>query len=352
LHTPKALEEAMDTWLLAVALFVLGGLVVLSIVTMTRLRDLKQRAVTTDTLNQHLEAQSTRLLDSGKSILTQTTTAFAGVQKELGSMQEASSQLLELGRDFRRLEELLQPPKLRGGVGEILLEQVLRQVLPDQHYELQYSFSDGKQVDAAVWIGDSLVPIDAKFPIEAFRRLLEAEGEREKGSARKELRRAIKGHVNAIANKYIKPEEHTYDFALMYIPAENVYYEAVIGDTEGDLLAHALQRHVVPVSPNSFYAYLLVIVHGLRGMQIEQRAAEIARFLEQLRSQVEQFQEDYRVLGTHLHSADSRYGEGGKKLNKIGANLESRAQTISESSATVALEPPSTSDSDNDEQPS
>ena len=143
-------------------------------------------------------------------------------------------------------------------------------------------------------------------------------------AARKQFLRDVKKHVDAIAGKYILPDEGTYDFALMYVPAENVYYETIIKQDAGeehDLLGYALQKRVIPVSPNSFYAYLQTILLGLRGMKVEQRAMEILAALARLRGDFEKVQENFRVLGKHLTNAAGSYSDTEKTLSKLDAKL-------------------------------
>jgi len=242
-------------------------------------------------------------------------------------MQEASRQLLQIGKDVAGLEQLLKPPQMRGGVGEVLLGQLLGQVLAQGQFALQHAFRDGSRVDAAVWVGDSMVPVDAKFPLEAFRRVLDADDDAARNAARKEFLTAVKKHVGDISAKYIRPDEGTFDFALMYIPAESVYYEAVMRDSDLDLLNFSLSKKVVPVSPNSLYAYLLVIVHGLRGMRIEQRAREILGVLEHLGSDLQRFSEVYSILGTHIKNAQDRHADGGRRLQRVEDRLASATES-------------------------
>lgn len=297
-----------------------------------RFRVLEERSLCHDDIElllrpEQLEAQVRRILDSDQRILASTTETFGQIRQELGGMQEASSQLLQIGRDVAGLEQLLKPPQLRGGVGETLLATLLSQVLAHDQYELQHRFSDNQRVDAAIRVGDSLVPVDAKFPIEAFRRVLDADSDDAKSRARKEFLAAVKKHVGDIAGKYIRPDEGTFDFALMYVPAENVYYEAVMRDTDGDLFNFSLSRRVIPVSPNSLYAYLLVIAHGLRGMRIEERAREILGILENLQGDLDRFDADYQVLGTHIKNAQTKYDESGRRLRKVEDRLASATAT-------------------------
>src|SRR6185369_5701362 len=172
----------------------------------------------------------------------------------LGELREATTKVYEVGRDVATLHDILRAPKLRGGLGELLLGDLLAQVLPPAHFTLQHAFRSGERVDAVVRLGDGLVPIDSKFPLEDFRRLLEAADDDQRTRARKAFVARVRKHVDDIATKYVLPDEGTYDFALMYIPAENVYYETIIRDAASDLVAYALAKKVIPVSPNTLYA--------------------------------------------------------------------------------------------------
>ena len=195
------------------------------------------------------------------------------VQGSLGKLGEATQRVVEVGKDIQGLEQILKSPKVRGGLGETLLAELLSQMLPQEHYTIQHLFKSGEKVDAAIRIGDRLVAVDAKFPLENFRRMLDEAEEDKRRPVRRQFVRDVKTRIDEIAKKYILPDEGTFDFALMYVPAENVYYEIIIKDETdaGDepIAAYALAKRVVPVSPNSLYAYLQVIILGLRGLRIE-----------------------------------------------------------------------------------
>src|SRR5437773_3651306 len=171
--------------------------------------------------------------------LDNTSRVVGEVQKGLGELREATAKVYEVGRDVASLHDILRAPKLRGGLGEFLLGDLLAQVLPPAHFTLQHAFRSGERVDAVVRLGDGLVPVDAKFPLEDFRRLLEAADDDERARARKAFVAQVRRHIDDIATKYVLPDEGTYDFALMYIPAENVYYETIIRDEEPGLAAYA-----------------------------------------------------------------------------------------------------------------
>jgi DNA recombination protein RmuC len=247
-----------------------------------------------------------------------------GVQKSLGGLEEANRKIYEVGKDIASLQEILRAPKLRGGLGEFFLEDLLGQILPPQHFSTQYSFRSGEKVDAVIKLGGSLVPVDSKFPLENFKRILEATADDDKTRAKRQFVGDVRKHIDAIAAKYIVPDEGTYDFALMYVPAENVYYETIIKDElpgEKNLSQYALSKRVIPVSPNCFYAYLQVIILGLKGMKIEERAKEIIQYLNRLQGDFSKFRDDFGLVGKHLGHVQSTYQNAEKRLDQFGQKL-------------------------------
>jgi len=248
------------------------------------------------------------------------------VQKNLGELSQSAREMRDLGQSVARLDEVLRAPKLRGGIGEYLLEDLLRQVLPADHFRMQHRFRSGHIVDAVICTSDRLTPVDSKFPLENFRRLAAAAGDDDRAAARKAFLTDVRKHIDAISSKYILPEEGTFPFALMYIPAENIYYEVIIRqDAPGgpDLGEYALDRHVVPVSPNTLYSYLQVIVLGLRGLQIEEHTREIANALSHLQGDLRRLREVFDTLGGHLENAHRKFDEAGKRLSGFEARFES-----------------------------
>lgn len=247
------------------------------------------------------------------------------VQRQLGSVNEAVKRVFDVGQDIASLHEILRAPKIRGGMGELFLEDLLSQIMPKQFFSLQHSFKSGEKVDAVIRTGEKMVPIDAKFPLENFKKFM-AESESElKEKHLREFKRDIRKHIESIASKYIRPAEGTYDFALMYIPAENVYYETIIKSEEKDeeksLFYFATLHKVIPVSPNSFYAYLQVILYGLKGMEVEEKAKEILARLSGLNTDYIRLQEDFAILGKHIGNAHGSFEKASHKLEKFGYSL-------------------------------
>jgi DNA recombination protein RmuC len=258
--------------------------------------------------------------------LDSTAQVIGAVHRSLGSLEEANRKIYEIGKDISSLQQILQAPKLRGGLGELLLEDLLKQILPADHFVIQHCFRSGQKVDAAIRLGSGLVPVDAKFPLENFRRLLDAQTDEERSRVRRAFVTDVKRHIDTVATKYILPDEGTFDFALMYIPAENVYYEIVVKDDatgDADISAYALARKVIPVSPGSFYAYLQAIVLGLRGLRIEERSQEILQQLSRLRGDFDRFRDDFRLVGKHLTNALSSFSGADRRLERLETRFDS-----------------------------
>ncbi len=247
------------------------------------------------------------------------------VRERLGQLGEATKRLEAMGATVTEVQQLLQVPKLRGTIGEVWLEELLGQILPPAHYAMQYRFRSGERVDAVLRLGDKLVPVDAKFPLEAWQRMLGASGA-EAERERRAFLRSLRDRVDEIADRYIRPDEGTYEFALMYIPAESVYYEAVLRADDPDdgrsVLTHAMRRRVIPVSPHTFYAYLLVILHGLQGLRVERRAREIQEQLGALRQEFEAVWAALETAGTHLANAQKKLEDGARQAARVRARFE------------------------------
>lgn len=275
-------------------------------------------------LQQRLDGLNENVTGALRDSSDKLNTRLDNAARVISELRRDSGEILAVGKAAAELVNIMRAPKLRGGMGELFLGDLLSQILPPEHYTLQHGFKSGEKVDAVIQIGNRLVPVDAKFPYENFRRVVDAGTESDRVAARKLFLRDVKKHVDAIAGKYILPDEGTYDFALMYVPAENVYYETIIKQDAGEeheLLGYALQKRVIPVSPNSFYAYLQTILLGLRGMKVEQRAQEILAALTRLRGDFEKLEENFRVLGKHLTNAGSSYAEAEKSLTKLDTKL-------------------------------
>src|SRR5882672_4037306 len=248
------------------------------------------------------------------------------IQKQLGAVQLAGSQMSQA---TQTLQDILGGAKTRGTLGEVTLERLLEDCLPRDRYETQYRFRSGEIADSVIHLRDKLLPIDSKFPLDAYRRIVE-EGE----DARKAFATAVKNHADAISKKYVLPDENTLPVALMFVPSETVYYELLMtSDAKSvPLDEYCRTRNVVAVSPNTLYAHLQVILMGLQGMQIEENAKRMQKNLAGLQSQFEKFADPFGKIGTHLKNAVQSYAEAEKRLEKaesaIGSMLGSSAEQL------------------------
>jgi len=264
------------------------------------------------------------------------------IHEKLGDVGRATTTLAEHAKELGQLQQVLRPPKARGGFGELLLGNLLRDRLPADAYQLQYGFKSGERVDAVIKV-DRLAPIDAKFPLDNFERLVDAEDDAQRELYEKAFARDVKGHIDAIAGKYIRPDEGTYDFAFMYLPSEAIYYELVCGKT-GALLAYAHEKRVLPVSPTTLTAYLQVVVLGLKGLQIEQHAHEVMAYCAQLQKDFSKFKDDFDLVGKHLGNAQNKFTDAEKRLDKFETKLERASESQEVEAAEVVAELPRAAD--------
>ncbi len=271
--------------------------------------------------------------------MTETSTRM---HEGLGKVGETTAQMNERLKDLQRFEQMLRPPKARGGVGELLLKQLLADVLPAGTFALQHGFRSGERVDAVIRLDGALVPIDAKFPLDNFQRFVDADDDVTREQYAKAFARDVKGHIDAIAEKYIRPEEGTYEFAFMYLPAEAVYYELVCNRIGGDAnpVEYAQKQRVFPVSPNTFYTYLLTLAQGFKGLRIEEHAREVMTYVADLNRDFTRFKTDFDVVGRHLGNAQSKFSESERRLTRFEAKLERASESEPEGEAIELAELP------------
>jgi DNA recombination protein RmuC len=285
----------------------------------------------TDSMNTQLR-ESHRVL--GQS-LTGATEVFGKVQGGLGRMRELAARLEQLAQGVEEIGRILRVPKLRGLMGEQALETLLDQVLPRALWEAQYRFPDGRAVDVVIRLGDRLLPIDAKFPLEAFRRLADATNEEDEKTARKELGKAIKVRIDEIAGRYIRPGEGTLDFALMFVPAEAVFAH-VLSEEHFD---YGFSKRVLPVSPATLFAFLSLIAAGARGLEVDARSREVVREIEGAEIEAAKLREDVTVLGRHLHNTSQRFSVVEAKAASLHMRLEALGRVSSERETSPQSEP-------------
>ncbi|MFA5175435.1 MAG: DNA recombination protein RmuC [Patescibacteria group bacterium] len=257
----------------------------------------------------------------------QSVKIITDVTERLTKLDETNRQVMGFADQLQNLENILQNPKHRGILGEYYLENVLKNVLPPGSYQMQYRFSDGDIVDAAVFVKDKVIPIDSKFSLENYNRAAEEKNPERKQELEDSFKRDLKNRIDE-TSKYIKPKENTMDFAFMFIPAEGIYYDLLINKVgalktnTNSLIEYAFkEKHVIIVSPTSFLAYLQTVLQGLRSMQIEESAKEIRKRVEELGKHIWAYDEYYKKLGSNLSTVINTYNIAYKELNKIDKDV-------------------------------
>lgn len=284
------------------------------------MRKLNDRVVSdSGMLSARLEGIDTRMTHT-QSV---STDLAQNIFETLGDVKRATSTVADQAREFTALQDLLRAPKARGGIGEAMLEELLRQVLPPQAYSTQHRFTSGTIVDAVVKAGGRLVCIDSKFPLSNYRRMCEADSDAEKLDAERAFAGDIDKHIRDISSRYIVPDENTFDFAVMYVPAEGVYAEVLrLSHRRRPLFESAMEARVIPMSPLTMYGYLQTILFGLKCLRIEESAEAILDFCGRLGQDIERFAAEYETLGKHIGNARTKYEEGARRLDRFRDRLE------------------------------
>ena len=270
-----------------------------------------QSRTISDTLYKSTKTMNERLDNAARFI--------AQVGKEVGQMSE-------IGRSMKDLQEFLKSPKLRGNIGEEVLKDLISQMFPKNSFHLQYSFKSGEKVDLVLKTDAGILPIDSKFPMENFQKMIKAETKTESNRIRKTFTSDVKKHIRNISKKYVLPEEGTMDFALMYIPSEPVYYEIA---NIRDLTDYARKHRVYPVSPTTLYAHLQMILLSFEGKKIESRSREVFRMLRAIHKDYEKTETVLQVLGRHINNAYNQFSNAFQSFSLLGQKLSS-TQALSE----------------------
>jgi len=238
----------------------------------------------------------------------------------MSQIRQDAGRFAELSVSMKNLQDYLRSPKLRGNIGEEVLKDLISQMFPKNSFFLQYTFKSGERVDAAIKTDAGILTIDSKFPAENFQRMMAAENESEREDARREFIRDVKKHIADISQKYILPEEGTMDFALMYIPSEPVYYE-IVNNT--DLTECARKARVYPVSPNTLYAHLQVILLSFQGRDFEKRTHKLFAVLRGIQKDYVKLGENLSVLSKHVTNAYNQMANVGSEYTLMGQKLSS-----------------------------
>lgn len=248
------------------------------------------------------------------------------ITRKLTQVEDTNKQILSYSEQLQSLENILKNPKQRGILGEYFLETLLAHVLQPNQYKIQYTFANGEIVDAAIFMQDIIIPIDAKFSLEKYNRIMEENDKERRAKLSKEFKMDIKNRIDETA-KYIRPGEGTTDFAFMFIPAEGVYYNLLIykvGATDvrsHDLIEYAFKKRVIIVSPTSFFAYLQTVLQGLKALKMEESVKDVVKRVGDLGRHLEAYEVYFQKVGNHLGTTVNTYNSAYKELKKIDKDV-------------------------------
>ncbi|MDD4804211.1 MAG: DNA recombination protein RmuC [Candidatus Pacebacteria bacterium] len=279
------------------------------------------------TVDNKIGENSKRMHDSLEKQSSESFKIIRDITEKLTRLDETNKQVVSFTDQLQSLQDVLKNPKQRGILGEYFLETLLKNVLPTGSYQMQFPFADGTIVDAVVFVKDKIIPIDSKFSLENYNRLVEEKNPVEKEKLEKLFKEDLKRRIDETA-KYVKPGEGTMDFAFMFIPHEAIYYDLLISQVGSvkintrDLVEYAFkEKHVIIVSPTSFLAYLQTVLQGLKALQIEESAKDIKKNVENLQKHLRSYQEYQEKLGNALSTTVSHFNNSNKEFKKIDKDV-------------------------------
>jgi DNA recombination protein RmuC len=268
--------------------------------------------------------QATKII---QGITGQSAKLISDVTERLTKLDETNKQVVNFSAQLQSLQDILKNPKQRGVLGEYFLEETLRNVLPPNSYQMQYPFKDGSIVDAVVFVKDKIIPVDSKFSLENYEKILNCTDAETKEKLEKQFKQDLKNRIDE-TSKYVKPGEKTMDFAFMFIPSEAIYYDLLINKVgtvqvnTRDLIEYAFRdKHVIIVSPTSFLAYLQTVLQGLRALQIEESAKEIKANVEKLGRHLLSYDDFMKKLGISMSTTVNHYNNAYKEFKKMDKDV-------------------------------
>ncbi|MFA5109501.1 MAG: DNA recombination protein RmuC [Patescibacteria group bacterium] len=262
-----------------------------------------------------------------QDITSQSAKLIADVTEKLTKLDETNKQVVNFSAQLQNLQDILKNPKQRGVLGEYFLEETLKNVLPPNSYQMQYPFKDGTIVDAVVFVKDKIIPVDAKFSLETYEKILNADNAPQRDKLEQQFKQDLKNRIDETA-KYVKPAENTLEFAFMFIPSEAIYYDLLVNKVGAvkvntrDLIEYAFRdKKVIIVSPTSFLAYLQTVLQGLKAMQIEEKAKEIRANIEKLQRHMGGYDEFMKKLGLSMSTTVNHYNNAYAEFKKIDKDV-------------------------------
>ena len=306
------------------------------------LKNIENKTKTSDELIEWLKDLGQRVENSTNSVDQKLTknmqmfnTRLDNAAAVISRVQKTIGEFSEIGRSMKDLQDFLSSPKMRGNIGEQILNDLLKQNFPQESYALQYTFNNGSKVDAVLKTSNGLIPIDAKFPMENFRKMLHVDSDIEKKKIKKVFISDVKKHITDISKKYILAEENTVDYAIMYIPSEAIYYEII---NDSDLFDYAGGQRVLPVSPMSFFAYMKAILMSYEGIKIQTKAKEILEILRSIKKDYEKIDSSWNVLTKHMTNAYNQVAQVSKNMMSLGQKITSTKMLTSKDKSDKLLE--------------
>ena len=277
-------------------------------------------------VSEKIERNNVQLQNSMTKQISESAKIVEEVSKRLTKLDETNNRVVNVADELKTLQNALQNPKQRGVLGEFYLAQVLENVLPPNAFQIQHKFKNGEIVDAAIFLDQhKILPVDSKFSLENYNRMIESEGEERKILAKK-VRDDLKMRIDE-TSKYIRPDENTMDFAFMFIPSESLYYDMLINKvgsqgSERDLIEYAFRdKRVIVVSPTSFMAYLQTVLQGLKSLKIEEQSKEIQKRVSQLGTHISKYEDLMQRLGKSLGTTVNHFNNAHKELGKIDKDV-------------------------------
>jgi len=277
-------------------------------------------------LSQVMDNKLNQSAESAQKQFSQSSKIIRDVTEKLTKLDDTNKQVIGFAEQLQSLESILTNPKQRGILGEYYLETVLKNVLPPDSYKIQYAFKDGVIVDAVVFIDKQIIPIDSKFSLENYNRILDSKTSEEKKKYEVAFINDLKIRIDE-TSKYVKPEEKTMDFAFMFIPSEAIYYDLLINkvgavtEDTNSLISYASRKNVIIVSPTSFLAYLQTVLQGLRRQKISEQALGIIKEVERLGKHMGAYSQYMSKMGSHLSTTVNSYNKANKELKKIDKDV-------------------------------
>lgn len=350
---PEKLTPRMETTLIIIGLAILGALALLIL----KLKDLKKEPEDQKIIFEYIEALRKDFRESSvenrkeaqekldkideriakglkhstetlQQQFSQSARLIQDVTKQLTQLDQTNKQVLNFSEKMQSLENILKNPKQRGILGEYFLESLLSHVLAPNQYQMQYSFKNGEIVDAVIFFKDKIIPIDAKFSLEKYNKIMDEQEETKREKLEKEFKMDVKVRIDE-TSKYIRANEDTTDFAFMFIPAEGIYYNLLIYKTgtldinSNDLIEYAFKKHVIIVSPTSFFAYLQTVLQGLKAMKMEESVKEIIKKVGDLGRHLSGYETYMQKVGSNLGTTVNMYNSAYKEFKKIDKDVYS-----------------------------